>query len=153
MDGFQLVAEQDEVLVLPVGSHSNVTIKSATLALSKEKTPQAKIRFENEDGVGITQYYNLKGYVKNEDGSFKRNAKGQRKEDPENTKKAQRIINKLACHAGIDVGTPYQLDDLLELSVGIEVISVPTPDGKAYNRVHYSFASNTVTEASTDEAW
>lgn len=133
MKGLKLVSEEKVAPVLDNGRHL-VEITSMSFTQSAEGTNQVKAKFTGDKGVGITAWFNLEGYEKDADGNFLRDKNGKRTIDKENTATARRILNNLACHAGIEAGNEYDIEDLVGQQIGIEVVT----NDQGYKRVAYT---------------
>lgn len=89
-----------------------------------DKTPQIEVRYELDTPDGkrlMPHWYNLRGYKKDEDGSFIIGKDGKRKEDKENTQAAEDIFCGLAHDAGIEEGEDFEPKDLLNKEVGVVI--------------------------------
>ena len=149
-EGFTLTAKAKLAPVLEDGNHV-VTIESASFCESKKGTDQVLVVFKDARGVRLNHYYNLQGFQRNEDGSFKKDAKGARKIDEAKQDIALSIINGMSVHAGIEDGADYLPKDLVGLSIGIKVGQEEALDGKSYARVKRSMPADKV--IATDDSW
>lgn len=87
----------------------------------KDRTPQIEVSFETPKGF-IRHWFNLAGYKKGDDGKYIVDKKTKiRVIDEENTAAARAIFERLGLHAGIDEGSDFGLEDLINLEVGIFV--------------------------------
>lgn len=149
----KFTARSNQKEMLGPGKHL-VTIASIAECLSKksddykDQTPQLEVKFETENGF-ITGWYNLKGFKKNEDGSYAINPKTKNRiEDVENTTTAVGIFERLALHAGIPSGTEFDIAELVGMEIGIKTES--NDQGKM--RVQYTMSSDRVETPASVEA-
>ena len=135
--------------VIGAGKHE-VTIVSVKETMSKGNpakgwlpVPQVEIQFRDAKKQTLTAYYNTVTFMKNEDGSYALDRKGQRQLDPNNI--SMDILAKLAGNAGIEeTDEEFAVTDLIGYEVGIAVVSETAvggkSDGKDFSRVKFSYA-------------
>lgn len=137
------ITAKKSIQVIKAGNHI-VTIDSYREDVSKNTgSVQAVYGLKTEDGAVLTYYANTRGLVKNEDGSYKKDRKGNYVEDPIKTQKCMDILGKLAFHAGVAEGEDIELEDLEGCTVGIHVemeeATIGDRAGEFFPRVKWSF--------------
>lgn len=139
--------------------------EAAESAEWKDRTPQLKATFRDEQGFQFSAWYNLLGYERYADLNKKDQQSGKfisvgeegyavvkatkkRVTSPENTEKAMSILEGLAFNSGIGAGEEITEVDLVGRRVGIII----APNNNGQNRVKGTFMLPEVKEAAAVKA-
>lgn len=143
--------------LLPEGRHACEIVAVAPTEAAesvswKDRTPQLKVTFRDNQGFQFSAWYNLLGYERYADLTKKDQQSGKfesvseegyavvkstkkRVSSPENTEKAMSILEGLAFNSGIGAGEEITEADLVGRNVGIII----APNNGGQNRVKGTF--------------
>lgn len=144
----KFIARTNQKQLMSAGKHL-VTIKAITAVTAKKSdvykdlTPQLAVRFESDEEA-FTGWFNLKGYKKIAEDTYKLDEAGNRIEDPAKTKAAIEIFEKMAIHAGLASGQEFEIADLIGQELGI-AIAPDASNGK--DKVKYTMPASKVPAA------
>lgn len=129
---------QSGLQTLTTGSHLTKVTKIADAVSESHGTPQMVVTVEavNPDGSpngkgSVRAWFNLKGYLKDDNGDHVLDDDGNLQDSEENTEACMNIIGQFANRCGIPAGKSFDRSDLIGKQVGAIVAINPKSKNKS----------------------